>query len=221
MWAGDGRRDGYAGPWPSGGTTGPVDFELIKRINPYGAEYWSARDLAPLLGYTQWRRFEGAVKRAMTSAEQVGAVVDDHFAKAGKMVPLGSGAQREVTDYLISRMGAYLIAQNGDPSKREIAEAQAYFAVSTRKNELRELAEEQTKRLELRERVSENNKKLAEAAHDAGVLSRSFGVFQNAGYQGLYGGLDVEGIKVRKAIGPKEDLLDRMAAPSSRRTTSA
>ena len=108
---------------PRGGTTGPVDFELIKRINPYGAEYWSARDLAPLLGYTQWRRFEGAVKRAMTSAEQVGAVVDDHFAKAGKMVPLGSGAQREVTDYLISRMGAYLIAQNGDPSKREIAEA--------------------------------------------------------------------------------------------------
>jgi len=138
------------------------------------------------------------------------SVVTDHFTEASKMVPLGSGAEREVTDYLISRLGAYLIAQNGDPSKREIAEAQAYFAMSTRKNELRELAEEQAKRLALRERVSENNKKLAEAAHDAGVLSRSFGVFQNAGYQGLYGGLDVEGIKVRKGIGQKENLLDRM-----------
>jgi len=187
-----------------------IDFESIKQINPYGVEYWSARALAPLLGYKKWQNFDVAIRRAMTACAQIGQVVPDHFTAASKMVPLGSGAEREVTDYLISRLGAYLIAQNGDPSKRAIAEAQAYFAVSTRKNELRELAEEQAKRLELRERVSENNKKLAEAAHDAGVLSRSFGVFQNAGYQGLYGGLDVDGIKQRKGISYKEDLLDRM-----------
>jgi len=188
----------------------PIDFESIKQITPYGIEYWSARSLAPLLGYKKWQNFDVAIKRAMTACEQIGQVVTDHFTEASKMVPLGSGAEREVTDYLISRLGAYLIAQNGDPSKREIAEAQAYFAVSTRKNELRELTEEQAKRLALRERVSENNKKLAEAAHAAGVLSRSFGVFQNAGYQGLYDGRDVDGIKVRKGIGQKENLLDRM-----------
>src|SRR5262249_15632541 len=90
------------------------------------------------------------------------------------------------------------------------AAAQAYFAVSTRQNELHQLYDEQQKRLQLRERVSENNRKLAEAAHDAGVLSRSFGEFQNAGYRGLYGGLDVDAIQVHKGVGEKEEILDRM-----------
>jgi DNA-damage-inducible protein D len=155
------------------------DFESIIQISPYGAEYWSARDLAPLLGYTKWERFEGAIKRAMTACEQIGQIVSDHFPSDGKMVNIGSGGQRELRDYFLSRFACYLIAQNGDPRKKEIAEAQAYFAVSTRKQELAQLLENQEERLKLRELVTENNKALAQAASQAGVLSQNFGVFQD------------------------------------------
>lgn len=186
------------------------DFESIKRTNPYQAEYWSARDLAPLLGYSNWQNFEVAIKRGKTACEQVGQVVSDHFIDASKTIRTGKGAQREIKEYYLSRFACYLIAQNGDPRKPEIASAQAYFAVSTRQHELHQLYDEQQKRLQLRERVSENNRKLAEAAHQAGVLSRSFGEFQNAGYEGLYGGLDVEGIKARKQLGKSEEVLDHM-----------
>ncbi len=186
------------------------DFDSIKQMNPYGAEYWSARDLAPLLGYSQWRRFEDAIKRAKISCETNGDSTDDHFASAGKLIEAGKGAQREVKDYLLSRFACYSIAQNGDPRKPEIAAAQAYFIISTRENELAHLLAEQEKRLQLREQVSEHNKMLAQAASEAGVLSRSFGVFQNAGYKGLYGGLGVTDIKEHKRIGQREELLDRM-----------
>jgi DNA-damage-inducible protein D len=186
------------------------DFESIRQISPYDTEYWSARELAPLLGYNKWQNFEVAVRRAVTACEQVGQIVGDHFTPDSKMVGIGSGAQRQVKDYSLSRFACYLIAQNGDPRKPEIAAAQAYFAVSTRKHEVQQLYEEEVKRVQLRERVSENNLKLAEAAHRAGVLSRSFGEFQNAGYEGLYGGLDVEGIKARKGLGKGEEVLDRM-----------
>jgi DNA-damage-inducible protein D len=186
------------------------DFESIKRTNPYQAEYWSARDLAPLLGYSNWQNFDIAIKRGKTACEQVGQVVADHFTDASKTIETGKGAQREIKEYYLSRFACYLIAQNGDPRKLEIASAQAYFAVSTRRHELHQLYDEQQKRLQLRERVSENNRKLAEAAHQAGVLSRSFGEFQNAGYEGLYGGLDAEGIKARKQLGKSEEVLDHM-----------
>lgn len=188
------------------------DFESIKQLNQYSIEYWSARELTPLLGYDQWRRFEDAIKRAMIACRQVGQSTDDHFAGAGKIVKLGAGSKREVKDYLLSRFACYLIAQNGDPRKPEIAAAQTYFAKSTRENELRQLWEEQQKRLELRERVDENNLDLATAAYSAGVLSRNFGLFQNAGYEGLYGGLGVEEIKEKKGIAPKENILDRMGS---------
>lgn len=186
------------------------DFESIRKISPYEAEYWSARDLAPLLGYSNWQNFEVAIKRGKTACEQVGQIVADHFTDANKMIKAGKGAQRQVKDYSLSRFACYLIAQNGDPRKEEIAAAQAYFAVATRQNELHQLYEDQQKRLQLRERVSENNRKLAEAAQQAGVLSRSFGEFQNAGYRGLYGGLDVDGIKAQKGLAKNEEVLDRM-----------
>lgn len=95
-----------------------LDFDSIKQINPYGAEYWSARDLAPLLGYSQWRNFEQAISKAKIACEQVDQLVSDHFADVSKMVVLGSDAQREVQDYLLSRFACYLIAQNGDPRKK-------------------------------------------------------------------------------------------------------
>jgi DNA-damage-inducible protein D len=186
------------------------DFESIKQISPYQAEYWSARDLAPLLGYNKWQNFEVAIQRAMMACEQVGQIVNDHFTDTSKLIDVGKGAQRPVQDYLLSRFACYLIAQNGDPRKKEIAEAQAYFAVSTRRQELAQLLEEQEERLKLRESVSENNKALAQAASQAGVLSQNFGVFQNAGYKGLYGGLGVADVKERKQVDQREDLLDRM-----------
>ena len=126
------------------------------------------------------------------------------------MINIGSGGQREVKDYLLSRFACYLIAQNGDPRKKEIAEAQAYFAISTRKQELAQLLENQDERIKLRERVSENNKALAQAASQTDILSQNFGVFQNAGYKGLYGELGIADIKEHKRINQREDLLDRM-----------
>src|SRR5712692_6347225 len=153
------------------------DFESIKQISPYGAEYWSARDLAPLLGYTKWQNFEVAIERATIACKQVGQVVSDHFTEASKVIVVGKGAKQTLKDYLLSRFACYSIAQNGDPRKKEIAAAQAYFIISTRENELTHLLIEQEKRLHLRERVSENNKKLAEAASQAGVLSENFGIF--------------------------------------------
>lgn len=115
---------------------GGKSFEDLKKTNQHGAEYWSARDLQPLLGYSQWRRFEQAIKRALTSCRQSGNNPSHHFADAGKMVGLGSGSVREVADYHLSRFACYLIAQNSDPRKPEIAQAQKYFAVQTRRQEL-------------------------------------------------------------------------------------
>jgi len=129
---------------------GGKSFEELRRTNQHGAEYWSARELQPLLGYTQWRRFEQAIERAMTSCETSGNNPEYHFAGAGKMVGLGSGSQREVDDYQLSRFACYLIAQNGDPRKPEIAQAQKYFAVQSRRQELSDQAAADMERLELR-----------------------------------------------------------------------
>jgi DNA-damage-inducible protein D len=186
------------------------DFDSIKQISPYGADYWSARDLAPLLGYSKWQNFEVAIQRAMIACEQVGQIIPDHFTDASKVIIVGKGAKQTLKDYLLSRFACYSIAQNGDPRKKQIADAQAYFIISTRENELTHLLIEQEKRLHLRERVSENNKKLAEVASQAGVLSENFGIFQNAGYKGLYGGLGVAEIKEKKQVDQREELLDRM-----------
>lgn len=128
-------------------------FEDLKRLNQHGAEYWSARQLQHLLGYSQWRRFEDAVKRAITSCGQSGNDPGHHFAGAGKMVSLGSGSEREVPDFHLSRFACYLIAQNGDPRKPEIAQAQEYFAVQTRRQEVSDALAADVERLELRKRM--------------------------------------------------------------------
>lgn len=193
-------------------TIGNQSFEALKRTNDHDAEYWSARDLQPLLGYTQWRRFEDAIKRAITSCEQSGNRPNYHFAGAGKMIELGKGGEREVEDYHLSRFACYLIAQNGDPRKPEIAQAQKYFAIQARKQELTEQLAADQERLELRKQTSEEFKALSGAARQAGVQDKMFGVFHDAGYKGLYGGLGGEAIKNKKGIPVKEQLLDRMNA---------
>jgi DNA-damage-inducible protein D len=187
-------------------------FESLKQTNEHGAEYWSARDLQAILGYSQWRRFEQSIERARTSCESSGNSPSNHFAGAGKMVDLGSGSQREVPDYQLSRFACYLIAQNGDPRKPEIAQAQKYFAIQTRRRELDEQAAADLERLELRKQTAEEFKALSGAAQDAGVQSKMFGIFHDAGYKGLYGGLGRDAIKQRKAIPAKDNLLDRMNA---------
>lgn len=189
---------------------GNRSFEDLKEINEYGAEYWSARDLQPLLGYTQWRRFEDAIKRAITSCKQSGNIPENHFANTGKMVELGSGSSRDIPDYNLSRFACYLIAQNGDPRKPEIANAQKYFAVQARRQEISDVIAADMERLELRKQTSEEFKALSGAARDAGVHDKMFGVFHDAGYKGMYGGLGRDAIKKYKGIPEKENLMDRM-----------
>ncbi|MCX6989730.1 MAG: DNA damage-inducible protein D [Chlamydiae bacterium] len=187
-----------------------TSFEDTKKTNQYGIEYWSARDLQNLLGYSQWRRFENAIERAVESCKQSGNNPNDHFAGAGKMVEIGSKTGRDVEDWHLSRFACYLIAQNGDPRKPEIAHAQKYFAIQTRRQELSDAMAADLERLESRKQASEEFKALSGAAREAGVQNKMFGMFHDAGYKGLYGGLGVDAIKARKGISSKEQLMDRM-----------
>lgn len=189
---------------------GRISFEDLKKINEYGAEYWSARELQPLLGYSQWRRFEDALKRAATSCKQSGNNPDHHFAGAGKPIAGGKGAVQVVDDYHLSRFACYLIAQNGDPRKPEIAAAQKYFAIQARRQEMSDALAADLERLEIRKQASEEFKALSGVARVAGVQDKMFGVFHDAGYKGLYGGLGNEAIKKRKNIPKKDQLMDRM-----------
>jgi DNA-damage-inducible protein D len=187
-------------------TTSSPDFDAIRHLSPQGNEFWVARELMPLLGYNQWRRFEDAISRAKIACEQSGNIPDNHFVNVGKKVALGSGAKRAVKDYYLSRFACYLIAQNGDVRKPEIAAAQAYFAVSTRQNEVSQMV----KRLEIREHLVLSEQRLTELAIQAGMLPENFNQFQDAGYKGLYGGLTQNDVKQRKQVLPEEDLRDRM-----------
>jgi DNA-damage-inducible protein D len=187
-------------------------FEDLKQINRFGAEYWSARDLQPMLGYTQWRSFDNAVTKAITSCEKSGNEPGHHFARARKPIIGGKGAVQEVDDYHLSRFACYLIAQNGDPRKPEIANAQKYFAVQTRRQEVSDILTADMERLEMRKQASEDFRALSGAARDAGVQNKMFGVFHDAGYKGLYAGRGVDDIKKRKGIDQRENLMDRMNA---------
>lgn len=191
-------------------------FESIKHINEYGQEYWLARELQKVLEYEQWRRFDDVISKAKTACNEAGMVISDHFADVGKMVGIGSGAQREVDDYALSRYACYLIAMNGDPRKQVIANAQTYFAVKTRQQELideyDQLSEDQ-KRLQIRNQMVAHNKSLAEAAQQAGVIEPlDYAIFQNMGYQGLYGGLGMREIHARKGLKKSQKILDHMGS---------
>lgn len=185
-------------------------FEALKKHNQHGVEYWSARELQSCLGYTEWRKFKNAIKKAMKSCEQSGNDPSHHLVGAAKQIQFGKGATQVFEDYHLSRFACYLIAQNGDPRKPEIAQAQKYFAVQTRRQEISDQMAADMQRLETREQAKVEFKALSGAAREAGVQNSMFSIFHDAGYQGLYGGLGVDAIKLKKGISPKEQLMDRM-----------
>lgn len=186
--------------------TGPhKDFESIKKIDENGVEYWTARELMSVLGYETWRRFEDVIKRAEQACVNSRQFPQDHFASVGNMVSIGSSTVREVKDYKLSRYACYLIAQNGDSNKKEIALAQTYFATQTRKQEIYENLSVEEKRLAIRQEVSDKNKELFSTARLAGVSN--FGKFNDAGYKGLYT-MPLSEIEKKKGI-KKGQLLDR------------
>lgn len=191
-------------------------FESIKHVNEYGEEYWLARELQLVLEYAQWRRFSDAIERAKLACKNSGFVVEDHFADVGKMVDIGSGAERQIDDVMLSRYACYLIVMNGDPRKEVIAIGQSYFAVKTRQQELidnyEQMSEDQ-KRLAIRNEMIAHNKSLAEAAQMAGIADqREYAIFQNKGYQGLYGGLGAKEIHARKGLKKSQKILDHMGS---------
>lgn len=193
---------------------GESTFESIKHVNENGQEFWYARELQKALEYSQWRRFSEVIARAKTACKKSGNGPADHFADVGKMVNTGSYGEREIEDIELSRYACYLIVMNGDPRKEIIAEGQTYFAVKTRQQELIEnydsLSEDQ-KRLSIRKQMTAYNKSLAEAAQQAGVVEpRDYAVFQNRGYQGLYGGLGVKEIHSRKGLKKSQKILDHI-----------
>ncbi len=193
-------------------------FDGVRQIDEDGNEFWSARDLAPLLDYQDWRNFAQVIEKARLACQKSERVVDDHFGDVTKMVGIGSGAQREVADVRLSRYACYLIVQNGDPSKPVIANGQTYFALQTRRQELQDSEKfarlsEDEKRLAIRNELAEHNKYLAAAAKEAGVeTSLDYAIFQDHGYKGLYGGLGAKDIHARKGLKKSQKILDHMGS---------
>lgn len=194
----------------------PPNFDTIRHFDDDGREYWLARDLHCLLGYSTWQRFYGVIERAKQACRSLGIKEEDHFSNTVKMVDLGSGSTRQIDDVALSRYACYLIVQNGDPTKPVIAAGQTYFAVQTRRQELADeeafsQLDVEQKRLFLRRELKEHNKLLSDAAHGAGVVEpRDYAIFQNYGYKGLYGGLGHKEIHERKGLKKSQHILDHM-----------
>lgn len=185
-------------------------FEKIKKVNNEGQEFWFARELAKVLGYSDFGNFENVITKAKIACKNSGQSVENHLGDVTEMVDIGSGTVREFPSYKLSRYACYLIAQNGDPRKPEIAKAQTYFAVKTREREVEQDLIEDGKRVYLREEMKGRNKHLASAAKQAGVSN--YADFQDFGYMGLYGGLRQKDIKQRKNLKDKDVILDHMGS---------
>ena len=189
-------------------------FESIKHVGEDGNEYWYARELQKVLEYTEWRKFVGIIKKAMNACKVSDYMISEHFVGADKMINLGKGGQRKVSDYKLSRYACYLIAQNGDSRKKVIALAQTYFAIQTRKQELLEeeynsLTEDE-KRIYQRNQARKGNYNLNKTAVNSGV--KDLAKFHNAGYKGLYNGETANDIAKRKGLRYREDILDNMGS---------
>ena len=192
-------------------------FDAIRMTNDYGQDYWSSRDLARLLGYSDYRNLASVIESAKESCKNSGHSISDHFVDVTDMVRIGSGAKRPVDSVQLSRYACYLVIQNADPSKDIVALGQTYFAVQTRRQELVDQGDEQAiegqRRLVLRSEMREHNVQLADAAKDAGIVeSKDYAIFQNHGYKGLYGGLGAREIHARKGLGKGQEILDHMGS---------
>lgn len=191
-------------------------FESIKHVNENGQEFWYARELQKVLGYSEWRNFQNVINKAKDACLNSGNNVQDHFVDVNKMVGIGSNAIRAVDDIEFSRYACYLVVMNGDSTKEIIALGQTYFAVKTRQQELIENYEnldEDQKRLAIRNEMKIHNKSLADAAKNAGIEdSKDYAIFQNRGYQGLYGGLGAKDIHAKKGLKKSQQILDHMGS---------
>jgi DNA-damage-inducible protein D len=199
--------------------THQTTFEILRKVNQQGKDYWSARELSKVLGYSEFRHFLPVINKAKEACENSGQSITNHFEDILEMVKIGSGAQREVQDVSLSRYACYLIVQNADPSKPIVALGQTYFAVQTRKQELTELSDyqrlktDEEKRLFLRNQLKVHNKQLAGTAKNAGVINPiDYAIFQDHGYKGLYGGLTSKDIHLKKGLKKGQQILDHMGA---------
>lgn len=194
-------------------------FESIKEVDNNGNEYWNSRKLARVLDYSDYRNFVTVIGKAKEACQNSGNAIEDHFGDFTEMVTIGSGAERPVDSVKLSRYACYLIVQNADPSKTIVAQGQTYFAIQTRiaevqqMKEYQELSSEEEKRLFLRTELQKHNSQLASAAKDAGVIdSRDYAIFQNYGYQGLYGGMTAKDIHAKKGLKKSQKILDHMGS---------
>lgn len=194
-------------------------FETIKQTDKNNNECWSARDMAKVLEYSEYRHFIPVIEKAKEACTNSKQRVTDHFEDVLEMVEIGSGAKRDIENIKLSRYACYLIVQNADPAKEVVALGQTYFAVQTRIQEIQQLEaynrlkNEEEKRLFLRSELARHNIQLAAAAKSAGVIEpMDYAIFQNHGYMGLYGGLDAKGIHKKKGLKKSQQILDHMGS---------
>ena len=187
--------------------------KLNKRFEEYayeqdGIEYWLARELQELLEYTQWRNFENVITKAKIACEKSGNAISDHFADVSKKVQLGSGATKDVPDFMLTRYACYLIAQNGDPKKEQIAFAQSYFAIQTRKQELLEERIQLMERLQAREKLAATETELSKNIFERGVDNKGFAIIRSKGDWAMFGGLNTSDMKRKLGIKDNRPLAD-------------
>lgn len=193
-------------------------FEVIKHINDQGEEFWTARELSKILEYADYRNFLDVARKAWIACNNSGVNPYDHFVTFTEMVTIGSNAERQIDNIRLTRYACYLTVQNANPAKTIVAQAQTYFALQTRRAELildqnTPLTEDEKRRLLLRREMKKHNSHLAGAAKNAGIVTPiDYAVFQNNGYEGLYGGLDKKAIHKRKGLKKSQDILDHMGS---------
>jgi DNA-damage-inducible protein D len=193
-------------------------FEEIKQVDKNGNEFWYARALGKLLGYSDFRNFINVVEKAKEACINSGQDISDHIVEVTEVVLGGSGVSNPYPSFALSRYACYLVVQNADPSKPIVANGQTYFAIQTRRQELKDdeafaQLKEDEKRLFLRNELKEHNKQLVDVAYKSGVeTTLDFAIFQNHGYKGLYGGLDAKGIHQKKGLKKSHKILDYMGS---------